>query len=182
METRRSRDGHQDSDRPGNSYHGNGYRYGVFGAAKYPPNGANGHVAFDEFNGGLEPNSTEQGAQNSGRKTKTANQASTNKSLQFWENYIGAQMNDRKVRHELDSKFTEQRNKIMKQKAKKLEKRATRCGFCPMGAPRHTLIRYCVHCRKHMCGRCADAHAMDSLCKHHGTINISKGEYNSALL
>ncbi len=77
-----------------------------------------------------------------------------------------------------EDKYTEARMNLMQEKAKKLDMRATRCGFC---AKRATLVSFCVHCRKHLCSGCATAHASDSLFKHHGTVDLSSDK-NVALL
>ena len=103
-------------------------------------------------------------------------------SVEFWEAFMELKTDQKqRLRTSSDERVTEQRTSIMKQKAKKLEKRATRCGYCPSGAKITQLVSFCVHCKKHLCGICSKAHASDPLCKHHGTVDLSKGK-NTALL
>ena len=107
---------------------------------------------------------------------------SSTQSADFWETFMELKTNQKhRSRTESGERVTEQRISIMKQKAKKLEKRATRCGFCPRGAKRSQLVSFCVHCKKHLCRTCSNAHGSDPLCKHHGTVDLSKGK-NTALL
>ena len=100
---------------------------------------------------------------------------------EFWNTFMEIKTQKQRVRTGNDERVTEQRLSIMKQKAKKLEIRATRCGFCPQGAKRTGLVSYCVHCKKHLCQICHTAHTKDPLFKHHGSVDLSKDK-NSALL
>ena len=102
---------------------------------------------------------------------------------EFWNTFMDIKTQKTRFRtgNGSDERAHAQRMSIMKQKARKLEKRATRCGFCPPGAKRTTLVRYCVHCKKHLCHTCCMAHTGDPLFKHHGTVDLSKDK-NTALL
>ena len=100
---------------------------------------------------------------------------------EFWNTFMEIKTQKQRARTSNDDRVTEQRMSIMKQKAKKLEIRATRCGFCPPGAKRTSLVSYCVHCKKHLCQICHAAHTKDPLFKHHGSVDLSKDK-NSALL
>ena len=68
---------------------------------------------------------------------------SSTQSADFWETFMELKTNQKhRSRTESGERVTEQRISIMKQKAKKLEKRATRCGFCPRGAKRSQLVSF----------------------------------------
>ncbi len=61
---------------------------------------------------------------------------------------------------------------VLRDKLRELDRRATRCGFCPRHRRRGTLVRFCVPCHKHLCSDCSQVHSSEKLYKYHATIDL----------
>ena len=71
-----------------------------------------------------------------------------------------------------DGENTVINNSAFGSKLRQFDKTATRCGFCPRGEKRKTLVCYCFHCRKHLCRCCNKKHNTERLYRYHATVDL----------